>query len=148
MPKQNIQIIQDFPVPAEQVWSFYNDHNRWNEIIPLPIKRIVNSSDEKNINGVGSVRLIGTKMIGIEETIITSSKPKIIEYTISKGSPFKNYKGSMQFYDNKDGTSTLEYIIEFDTPIPMNGNFLTQLLVFGLGVKRLAKKFDKNPNFA
>ena len=147
MATQIIHIKQDFAVPAIKVFNFFSDHNRLPEIWPGPIKRIRESDDPENINGVGSARLIGFSVFAFEETVEKVRNPDLIEYTISKGSPIKNHYGVMKFIDNTENTSHMDYQITLESKIPFTTCLLKFILqsIIGNGVRNLAKRFKENP---
>ncbi len=150
MAEETIHIVQKFNVNAEKVWLFLNDHNRWNEIFPIEIKRVKDSKDDQNINGVGSVRRLGLPIINLEETIAKSERGQLIEYTITKGPLIKNHYGIMQFIDNNDGTSILNYTIVMESNIAVLGSLISNSLRLAIkdALKKLVKRFDENPNYA
>jgi ribosome-associated toxin RatA of RatAB toxin-antitoxin module len=149
MSKESIHFIQDYDVPVYQVFSFFSDHNRMGEVYPAFIKRIQDSSDPKNANGLGSVRLLVTFAAIFTETITQYSEPSLIEYRISFGSPLKNHVGTMNFMDLGNGRCRLDYTIEFEPRIPKTGFLLRNLLEKQVGgaIRELAKRFEKNPGY-
>ena len=147
--KQIIHFIQDYSVPAQKVFSFFSDHNRMGEIFPAFIRRVKDSPDPKNCNGLGSVRLLITVPLFFRETITQYTESSLIEYKITSGSPLKNHVGTMKFIDLENGSSRLDYTIEFDALIPKTGFILKNLLEKQVGnaIRELARRFDKDPNY-
>lgn len=150
MSKELIYIHQKFDVPAEKIWSFFNEHERLSEIWPAKIKRIVDSKDEGNVNGVGSVRKIIVPLLPVEETVVRSIKPTLIEYTITKGGPLSHHFGTINIIPDGDKACVLDYTIEIESP-----NFVVTTVMkivlenmIGNGVKKLVRFFEKNPNYA
>lgn len=149
MAKEIIHFIQDYTVPVKQVFSFFSDHNRMGEVYPALIRRIQDSSDPGNANGLGSVRLLLTLPAVFTETITQYVEPSLIEYRISFGSPLKNHIGTMRFIDLGNGTCRLDYSIEFEPRIPYTGFILKNLLEKQVGhaIRELARRFEKNPDY-
>lgn len=149
MSKEKIHFIQDFPVPAAAVFSFFSDHNRLGEIYPAISRRIIDSADPKNCNGLGSVRLIITFPFPFQEKITKYIESSLIEYKISSSSPLKNHVGTMHFMDLENNTSRLDYTIDFEPFIPQTGFILKNILEKQVGnaVRELSKRFASNPNY-
>lgn len=149
MSKELIHFVQDYNVPVNRVFSFFSDHNRWGEVFPAFIRRIQNSSDPSNANGLGSVRLIVTFPTIFTETITQYQEPSLIEYRITLGGPLKNHVGTMRFQELGPNTSRLDYTIEFEPLIPRTGFILKNLLEkqVGQAIRELARRFDKNPDY-
>jgi hypothetical protein len=147
--KQRIHFLQDYAVPAYNVFSFFSDHNRLSEIYPAIIRRLTDSNDPRNANGLGSSRIIIAFPTIFQETITKYIEPTLIEYKITFGSPLKNHVGTMRFIDFGNGKSRLDYTIEFEPRIPKTGFFLRNLLEkqVGTAIRELAHQFDKNPNY-
>ncbi|MEZ5004439.1 MAG: SRPBCC family protein [Chitinophagales bacterium] len=148
---EKIHIIQDFVVPKERVFDFFSDHERWAEIYPGAFKRVVNSTDPTNVNGIGSVRRITNFPIIFEETITKYQPYELIEYRITEGAmPIKYHLGTMKFYDLDNGAkSRLDYTIEIRTRFPLTGFIIKNILenVIGRGVRNLSKKFKADSRF-
>ena len=147
--KETIHFIQDYNVPVIKLFSFFSDHNRMGEVYPAFIRRIKDSNDPKNCNGLGSARLLITFPIFFQETITQYLEPKLIEYKITSGSPLKNHVGIMNFIDLGNGRSRLDYTIDFEARIPKTGFILKNLLEKQVGnaIREVARRFDKDPNY-
>ncbi len=146
---QKLHFIQDYSVPAYQVFSFFSDHNRLSEIYPAIIKRWIDSNDPRNANGLGSSRILITFPSIFQETITKYEEPSLIEYQITFGSPLKNHIGTMRFMDIENGKSRLDYTIQFEPRIPKTGFLLKNILEkqVGQAIRELANRFEKNPNY-
>lgn len=146
---EKLRFLQDYNVPARDVFSFFSDHNRWSEVYPAIIRRLTDSVDPRNANGLGSSRIIAMFPTIFQETITKYEEGNLIEYKITFGSPFKNYVGNMRFVDLGNGKSRLDYSIEFEPRIPKTGFILRNLVEKRVGdaIRELANRFDKNPNY-
>ena len=133
MKTHEIKLYQEFDAPVEQVWEAFSDHNNFGKMMGQDIKRIVNSADAGNVNGVGSVRSIKIPMVAFEETIVKSEKPVCIEYQISKGLPLDYHYGIMQFKSLPDGRTALDYTVKLSLKIPLLGGVVAVALKRGLG---------------
>lgn len=147
--KQKLHFLQDYAVPAYNVFSFFSDHNRLSEIYPAIMRRITDSNDPRNANGLGSSRIVIAFPTVFQETISKYVESSLIEYKITFGSPLKNHVGTMQFIDLENGKSRLDYTIEFEPLIPKTGFLLKNLLEKQVGeaIRELAHRFEKNPNY-
>ena len=135
MAKQTIFFEQNFRAPLSTVFNELTDHNNFGRIIGMKIIRIKNCK-KGNANGIGSVRRITPVLFSKwEETVITYIPNKIMEYTVIKGSPVKNHKGTMEFSE-KDGVTNLKYVMYFEPKIPFIGKLL-KTAIEGPLVKRL-----------
>ncbi|MCB9034088.1 MAG: SRPBCC family protein [Chitinophagales bacterium] len=147
---EKIHILQDFDAPIHNVFAFISNHNRWNEIFPAAyLRRVINSPDPKNINGVGSTRIVATFPFPFFETITQYQEDKYLEYKISSPSILKNHIGKMNFIALSDRKCRLDYTIEFDGVIPFSSFIIRNILEkeVGNGIRDLALKFKRNPNY-
>lgn len=146
---EKIHFVQDYKAPLKNVFSFYSDHNRWSEIMPAVIRRIVDSPNPSNCNDAGSQRIIISLGGIFAETITKYIENKQIDYAITFGSPLKNHKGTMKFIELSPTSCRLDYTIVFEPKIPKTGFILRNILEkqVGNGIRELARKFEKNPNF-
>ncbi len=129
MAKHHILIQQEFNAPIDQVFNALTDHEGFGKILKTKIERITDSEGE-NKNGIGSVRRITPLPIAVfEETVVSFEANKLMEYTISKGSPIKNHLGRMEFSE-ADGKTKLHYTIDFEPklPIPFLGSLLKKAI--------------------
>ena len=113
------------------------------------MKRITDSNDPRNANGLGSSRIVFAFPTIFQETITKYVEPTLIEYKITFGSPLKNHVATLNFIDLGNGKSRLEYTIEFEPRIPKTGFILRNLVEKQVGeaIRELANRFDKNPNY-
>ena len=70
-----IRFVQDFEVPPSIVFGFFSNHESLSKIYPGAFKRVVNSIDPRNANGIGSVRRITNFPLVFEETITQYNEP-------------------------------------------------------------------------
>jgi hypothetical protein len=147
--KETIHLLQDFDAPAEKVFAFFSDHERWSEMFPAAFKRIQFGEDPKDANSKGSVRRIIAFPLVIEETITEYRYPHLIEYKVTYGFGLKNHCGTMQFIDIGNGKCRLDYKIVFEPALPLSGFVLRNLLqkLISNGVGSAARKFRENPNY-
>lgn len=141
---QEIYLEKTFKAPRETIFALLSDHEKLADVLGAPIKRIRDGQDG-NLNGKGSVRELKLAPgLAFEETVTAFTPNALVEYVISKGSPLKNHKGSMEFSDAGNGTK-LRYRIVFESKYPIP--FFGQLVRWGLeqnidkGLNKLAKKF-------
>jgi uncharacterized membrane protein len=140
MKIHEVKIYQEFDAPVEQVWDAFNDHANFGKMMGQNIKRIKDSTDRANINGLGSVRLISLPVMNFEETITKSEKPRTIEYQITRGTPLNFHYGTMQFSSLSDHKSAIHYSIKLGSKIPLLGGLVAAALQKSLadGIKKYA----------
>jgi uncharacterized membrane protein len=145
MKIHEIKIYQEFDAPIEQVWEAFNDHANFGKMMGQKIRRVVDSTDPGNINGLGSVRSLSLPLVPFEETIVKSEKPTLIEYKISKGAPLHHHHGRMHFKSLPDGRSAIDYSIELGSKIPAIGGIVKAALNKGIadGLRNYAKRLKK-----
>lgn len=147
-----IRFVQEFEVSPTSVFGFFSNHENLAKIYPGAFKRVVNSADPRNANGLGSVRRITNFPLIFEETITQYIEPKYIEYKITSGAtPIKNHVGQMHFFPLENGNCRLDYTIEFDPilDLPFQSFILKNVMekMVGNAVRELAKRFKENPRY-
>ena len=145
MGKQHISITQSFNAPVETIFNIITDHEAFGHVINTKTKRVVDSQDE-NKNGLGSIRRVSVfPAPAFEETVVAFEPNKLMEYVVSKGSPVKNHKGRMEFFDEQ-GKTSLTYTIDFEPKLPFLffGSILKNAIEKPTrdGLKRLAERYD------
>lgn len=144
MSSQFIQMNVEFNTPVENVFAVLSDHEAMGKVLGAKVKRV--KDGEGNVNGVGSVRrLTPAPFADFEETVTAFEPNRLVEYTITKGSPLKNHLGRMVFSES-DGKTHLHYTIQFEPklPIPLSGLLVKAILekVILSGLHKLAKQYQ------
>jgi len=127
MPQQTVRFEQFFAAPRDKVFAWFADHEKFGRIWPGSTRRVQDSADGANVNGLGSVREIRSAGQVFEETITAFEPPERIEYKVTKGSPIKNHRGEIRFTAVEGGTR-LDYTIEFDPKIPLTGGLIASIV--------------------
>ena len=127
MPQQRVRFEQFFAAPRARVFEYFADHEKFGRLWPGRFRRIQESADPANPNGLGSVREIRNAGMTFEETITGFEPPARIEYRITRGGPIKNHQGRLNFSEVPGGTQ-LEYTIEFDPRLPLTGGLIASIL--------------------
>ena len=143
MAKNFIQMNVAFNAPVETVFAELSDHEKMGKVLGAKVKRI--KEGKNSTNGVGSIRrLIPVPLADFEETVTGFEPNKLIEYTVTKGSPIKNHLGRMVFSE-ANGKTHLHYTIQFDMKlgIPFTGLILKTVLekVITSGLHKLARTY-------
>lgn len=143
MKIHRLVLHQQFNAPVEKVFQTFSNHEQFGKMMGQPVRRIVDSTDPQDVNGINSVRIIPLPLIPFEETIRRWEKPHRIEYQITKASPLAHHYGTMVFSSLPNGTSAIEYTIELGSPVPLWALFVKTLLRFAIGgsMKKYAKSF-------
>jgi len=118
MAQQRIEIVQEFSLPVEKLFSYLSEHENLAAIFaPAKVTRVRNGDTSRN--GVGSVRSLRILVAPpFEETVTAFKENELIEYRITQGSPLKNHHGVMRFYPFNQG-SRLHYTIVFEGKLPV-----------------------------
>ncbi|MCK5695607.1 MAG: SRPBCC family protein [Desulfobacula sp.] len=145
MGEQHIEIIQLFNAPVDTIFNILTDHQAFGQLINAKIKRIVDSPGD-NKNGLGAVRRVKAfPAPAFEETVIAFKPNLLLEYEVSKGSPIKDHKGRMEFFDEQ-GKTRVHYTIDFKPKLPFIflGFVLKKVLEksLGDGLKKLAGRYS------
>ena len=140
MKPHQFKIEKVLPCSQQQAFAFFSEHTNFGQFWPGKFSR-VKASSSNNINGLGSVRQIDTGAIKFEETIIGFEENQLIEYTISKNSPFDNYHGKMEFFALNEKECFLRHSMQFNPKVP--GLYLVELAGMELIIKRGIKKAAK-----
>lgn len=143
MAKNFIQMNVAFNAPVETVFAELSDHEKMGKVLGAKVKRI--KEGKNSTNGVGSIRrLTPVPLADFEETVTGFEPNKLIEYTVTKGSPIKNHLGRMVFSE-ANGKTHLHYTIQFDMKlgIPFTGLILKTVLekVITSGLHKLARTY-------
>ena len=143
---QRIEFKQRFHAPIQQVFNDMTDHAAFGRLLRVKIRRIKDGADPQYPNGLGSVRRISPPGLPVfEETVIRFDANRRMDYTITKGSPIKNHRGTLQFRADGNGTQ-LEYTIRFEPKLGIP--FLGKALEFLVGtpiqraIKQLARRYE------
>ncbi|PPE75591.1 SRPBCC family protein [Solimonas fluminis] len=139
MAQHQVRVSRDFSLPVEDVYAILSDHNRLSRVLGVPVKRIRDAAGD-DVNGVGSVRLIGVAPLGIEETVTAATPNRLIRYKITKGgAPVKNHSGELTFSKTAEG-SRVQWAIDFDSSLPVAGTVVRLVLgtAIKLGLRRIS----------
>jgi len=150
MTNYSVKINITFNAPVEKVYPLLNDHVTLGKILGIKMRRIVDSKDEGNVNGVGSVRRFSI-VLPMEETIVKSEKNKLIDYTITRGMHFFiSHYGTMVFRALNDKQCELDYTITVGIKFRVLSKFL--LNTVGADIKKklieLNRKLTENPHYS
>ncbi len=130
---EKIDITAEFCRPVPEIFAVLSDHEKLGPILGAKIRRTKDGKD--SLNGLGSVRTLALGPLPtFDETVTAFEKDRFIEYKITRGSPLKNHKGTLEFSPTASGGTKLRYRIEFDSKIPLLG----PVVKFGLenGIRR------------
>jgi uncharacterized protein YndB with AHSA1/START domain len=144
MPQQSVRFEQFFAAPRERVFAWFADHETFGRLWPGRTRRIHESADASEPNGLGSVREVRAGGMAFEETITAFDPPSHIEYRITRGGPIKNHRGELRF-TAVDGGTKLDYTIEFDPRVPLTGGLIASVLCtsFQRGIGRAVDDLAK-----
>ena len=141
MAQQQVKFEQFIAAPREKVFAYFADHEKFGRIWGGQFKRIKDSSNPRDVNGLGSVREIRSTGMVFEETISKYEPSSLIEYVVSKGGPIKNHLGHIEFHAVEGGTQ-VNYTISFDPRIPLTGGIIAGIICtsFNKGVHKAVRE--------
>lgn len=128
MTSQVLKLECHIKASPEKVFDFFGDHESFGRIWPGKTQRIKDSNHSTDPNDVGSIRQIKLGPTRFEETQISYTRPSLIEYTVTKGSPIKNHHGRICLSAADDGGTDIYYTIAFDPKIPCTGKLIANNL--------------------
>lgn len=142
MSQQQIRQHVRVRAPVERVFAFFADHERFITLMGGRCRRIVDGESEPN--GLGSVRRIGPGPLSFDETIITFEKNARIEYAITRGSPIRAHRGTIDFRDDR-GATVVDYVIRFESKIPLTGGLIARglKLAWKLNAPKVLAKLEE-----
>lgn len=138
MAQQRIDVVQEFRQPVEEVFAYLADHNNLKKVFGIPVKRVRDGMGD--VNGVGSVRSLGFAPLAVEETVVGIVPNQSIDYEITRGGgPITNHHGRLSFTKTASG-SRVQWSITFDSPLPLVGPVVRQVLKQGLtmGLRKIS----------
>ncbi len=141
--RQKVNVVQNIPGRPEEVFEQVSDPEKmsaWADGISL--RRVVDSpKDPASPNGEGSVRAVGLGPLKFEETILLYNPPRSYEYTISRGTPLKDYLGRVDVFP-KNGGSQVQWTFDFGSKIPFSARLVAGAVHVGFstGLRKLARK--------
>ena len=116
---QRVDIRHDFALPVQRVYAYLAEHENLGPLFGAQVTRVRDGDTSRN--GVGSVRRLKVGPLPpFEETVTQTIDNELIEYRITRGGVLRNHRGTMRFAPNGTG-STLHYVIEFDSKVPLTG---------------------------
>jgi uncharacterized protein YndB with AHSA1/START domain len=136
---QRVHVIQDFPQPVEQVFSYLGEPENLEPLFGAKIKRLTDGEDGTR-NGVGASRELRVGPLpGFVETNTEVVPNELIRYRITKGGVLRDHEGVMRFSRNGGG-SQVDYTIVFDGKAPGIGPLVKTMLTRSIskGLRRLA----------
>jgi uncharacterized protein YndB with AHSA1/START domain len=128
MPQIHLQ--GTIAAPRDAVWRVYTDHRGWTRW--AGVKEVVlRQQGDPPPNGLGTIRVIRSGGIAIEEEITAFDPPKRMAYRLIGGLPVKNYEAEVRFDESESGTA-ISWDISFQPRIPFTGALLARVMKSGL----------------
>lgn len=150
MKHHSVNFNIKFNAPVEKVYGLLSDHVTLGKILGVNMKRIVDSKDAGNPNGVGSVRRF-TIGLPMEETVVKAERNKLIDYTITKGMHFfSSHYGTMVFKPLGDSNCELDYTITIGIKFPILSKVIMDIIGMSIrgALNKLKKQLSANPNYS
>jgi uncharacterized protein YndB with AHSA1/START domain len=131
MPRQQIEVVQDFTLPVEQVFAFFAEHENLSKVMPFGVKRVTPGPHGRY--GVGSTRRLTVAGVApIDEEITAFEENALIEYRMTSPGPMRNYVATQRFATHGHGGTRLTWTIAFDAVLPGSGRPLAKGMELGL----------------
>ncbi|MBA2545307.1 MAG: SRPBCC family protein [Solirubrobacterales bacterium] len=121
MASNNVHLSGDFDAAPDEVFTFFTE--RFDEIWPGKMDLVSDGSDPKEPLGLGFVRIMHTPAGALREEIVTHERPRLIEYKVINEDEAKihNHLGRIEFADNGNGGTKVDYTIDYDYRPPLLG---------------------------
>jgi catechol 2,3-dioxygenase-like lactoylglutathione lyase family enzyme/uncharacterized protein YndB with AHSA1/START domain len=124
---QSVQVA----APPERAWAVLMDHegmSTWSGFKPVTLER----PGEKDRNGRGAVRRLGSPLGAVLEEITCAEAPHLIRYRVIEGSPFVCHQGEIQL-EARDGGTEITWTVRFRPRVPGTGALLARIFGRALG---------------
>lgn len=101
----------------QKFWDFFVDHEWYTQSDIMPGKITLIDSEERQEQGVGTVRKIVIDKINLVEDIVGFDAPKYFSYVVrDDGMPVKGYRGEI-FLEPQEKGLTLKYRGSFESKL-------------------------------
>jgi hypothetical protein len=137
MGHHTVEVTHASSRPVHELFAELADHERLSRVFGVPVRRI--RDGEREPNGVGSVRRMGSWPLRLEETVTAIDPQRSIEYRITRGAgPVRNHRGRLDFASVGSG-SRVVWTIDYDS-LPIVGSALKAMLSRALerGLRKLS----------
>lgn len=141
--RQKFLVVQNFDASPEAVFAELSDPLRMSGWAGIKLQRIADGQKPSQPNGTGSLRSVKVGPASFVEKITSYDPPKGYTYTISKGSPMKDYRGEVKITPKPDGCIA-QWSVSFKSRIPLAGPILVNATRagFAFGLKKLSKRMS------
>ncbi|MDI6797656.1 MAG: SRPBCC family protein [Desulfatibacillaceae bacterium] len=138
---QKFVVVQDFHASPDAVFEELSDPARMSLWAGIKLARIKAGQDPAKPNSTGSLRSVKVGPTSFVEEITSYDPPRGYTYTITEGSPMKDYTGRVEVAPRGSGC-TVRWSVSFKSRIPLAGPVLVNAtrLGFAKGLKKLSKR--------
>ncbi|MEW5734132.1 MAG: SRPBCC family protein [Thermodesulfobacteriota bacterium] len=139
--RQEVRIHQKFSASPNAVFEQVTSPALMSAWAGIKLAPVAPGKDAAEPFGEGCVRKVTIGPSSFEETVLSFDRPASYTYTISKGSPLKNYLGRVDVFP-VDGGCEVWWTISFDAKLPVLAPIIAILVYVGFssGLSRLAKR--------
>src|SRR6478672_5751427 len=117
MRLSHVHVTHDFGAPVERVFAYLAEHENLEALFGTRIERVRDGDTERN--GVGSCRRLSFNgLLPFEETVTEVVPNARIVYRITKGTPMRGHRGTMDFAPAGAGGTRLDYRIQLGSAVP------------------------------
>ena len=110
----------EFDATPDEVFTFFTE--RFDDIWPGKMDRVSDGSDPNEPLGLGFIRIMHTPAGALREEIVTHERPSLIEYkVIDPDARIHNHLGRIEFADDGNGGTRVDYTIDYDYRPPFLG---------------------------
>ncbi len=125
--------------PSQRLWEIVSDH----EGMPswFPSREVVRRRPgAPDANGVGAIRVVRSLGLAVEERVTAFKPRERLEYALTEGAPFSEYRGELTLAPCDDGT-LVRWSVRLRPLIPGSGWILARVVARQLrrGLEGLAQ---------
>lgn len=142
--RQKFLVTQGFEASPEAVFHELSDPSRMSAWAGIKLARIKDGGNPAHPNSTGSLRSVKVGPAVFVERITSYDPPRGYTYTISEGSPMKDYRGEVTVTPEQGGC-TVRWSVSFKSKIPLAGPFLVNATKagFAMGLRKLSGRMSK-----
>lgn len=107
MAEQRLRFDLQLDASCERVFEQFRTHAGFAAIWGTDLRPVKAGEDPKHPDGLGSVRECHFGGAVYDETIVRYEPPRLIEYTVTRGSVVKNHLGRIELMSRDGGTQVI-----------------------------------------
>lgn len=123
---REIQVTADIVAEPSEAFEVFSDVAAWPEWAGVK-EVVIRQGGDPTPQGLGSIRVIRTRGIAIQEEVIAFEPPKRLTYRITEGAALRFHEADIHFEPSQAGTR-VNWQMRFEPLVPLTGPFLAATL--------------------